>query len=100
MKTFVTGAAGFIGSTLAERLLAEGNQVVVWDNFSTGKSEFLECARQNKDFRLIKGDNLDLPSLTQAMDGCAQVVHLAADADVRLALGHPCSAVHQDLVPT
>src|SRR5437867_2608712 len=77
MKVFVTGAAGFIGSTLAERLLAEGNQVVGWDNFSTGQLEFLTEAGQDNHFMLVKGDTLDLPGLTRAMAGCDVVFHLA-----------------------
>ena len=41
-NVFVTGAAGFIGSNLVDRLLAGGKNVVGWDNFSTGQREFLE----------------------------------------------------------
>ena len=43
-KIFITGVAGFIGSTMADRLLALGSQVVGWDNFSAGQEEFLEPA--------------------------------------------------------
>ena len=45
MRTFVTGGAGFIGSTLVDRLLADGHSVVAYDNFSTGQEAFLEHAR-------------------------------------------------------
>src|ERR1017187_7672052 len=86
---FVTGAAGFIGSSLVDRLLADGKKVVGWDNFSTGQKKFLEGARKNKNFKLVKGDNLDLPALTKAMAGCDTVFHLAANADVRFGLEHP-----------
>jgi len=68
-KVFVTGAAGFIGSNLVDRLLAGGKHVVGWDNFSTGQNEFLTAARSHPNFKLIRGDNLDLPALTQAMAG-------------------------------
>jgi UDP-glucose 4-epimerase len=81
-QIFITGAAGFIGSTLADALLAQGKQVVGWDNFSTGQPKFIEAARANPNFKLIEGDNLDLPSLTAAMRGCDTVFHLAAIAGV------------------
>ena len=42
MRAFVTGGAGFIGSNLADRLLAEGYEVIVYDNFSTGQQMFVE----------------------------------------------------------
>jgi len=99
-KVFVTGAAGFIGSTLVERLLGEDSQVVAWDNFSTGQLEFLSAAGQENGFKLIKGDNLNLPALTEAMAGCNLVFHLAANADVRFGLEHPSKDVQQNTLAT
>ena len=93
---FVTGAAGFIGSNLTDHLLAAGKTVVGWDNFSTGRAEFLERARQNPRFRLVEGDNLDLPDLTKAMRGADFVVHLAANADVRFGVEHPSKDFEQN----
>ncbi len=61
-KVFVTGAAGFIGSNLVDRLLRDGKTVAGWDNFSTGQPEFLEGAQKNPKFKLVEGDCLDLPS--------------------------------------
>jgi len=88
-KVFITGTAGFIGSSLADRLLADGKTVVGWDNFSTGQEKFIESALQNPRFTLVHGDNLDLPALTQAMAGCDFVFHLAANADVRFGTDNP-----------
>ena len=99
-KIFITGVAGFIGSTLADRLLADGKTVVGWDNFSTGQRKFLEGALKHKNFRLIEGDNLDLPALTKAMAGCDTVFHLAANADVRFGLEHPSKDLQQNTVAT
>lgn len=97
---FITGVAGFIGSTLADRLLADGKKVVGWDNFSTGQRKFLEGALRNQNFRLIEGDNLDLPALTKAMMGCDTVFHLAANADVRFGLNHPSKDLQQNTIAT
>ena len=99
-KVFITGAAGFIGSTLADRLLAGGKIVVGWDNFSTGQRRFLDGALKDKIFKLVEGDNLDLPALTKAMAGCDTVFHLAANADVRFGLEHPSKDLQQNTVAT
>lgn len=93
---FVTGAAGFIGSNVVDRLLADGYDVVGWDNFSTGKTEFLETANASPRFRLIRGDNLDLSGLTLAMRGCGFVFHFAANADVRFGVEHPSKDFEQN----
>jgi UDP-glucose 4-epimerase len=95
-NVFVTGAAGFIGSNLIDRLLADGVSVVGWDNFSTGQDAFLEKAQKHPKFRLVRGDNLDLPTLIAAMKGCDFVVHLAANADVRFGTEHPKKDLEQN----
>ena len=100
MKAFVTGAAGFLGSNLVDRLLADGVAVTGWDNFSTGQERFLERARPHPAFRLVRGDNLDLPALTAAMQGCDFVVHLAANADVRFGTQHPRKDLEQNTTAT
>jgi len=97
---FITGAAGFIGSNLVDRLLAEGKTVVGWDDFSTGQEPFIVNAQKNHNFKLIRGDNLDLPALTSAMAGCDTVVHLAANADVRFGLNHPRKDLEQNTIAT
>ena len=99
-KIFVTGAAGFIGSSLVDRLLAEGKSVVGWDNFSTGLRPFVAEALRSPAYRLIEGDNLDLPALTKAMAGCDFVFHLAANADVRFGTDHPGKDLQQNTLAT
>jgi UDP-glucose 4-epimerase len=99
-KVFVTGAAGFIGSNLVDRLLAGGRQVVGWDNFSTGQREFLQSALANPRFHLVEGDCLDASALIRAMAGCDFVVHLAANADVRFGLEHPHKDFQQNAAAT
>ena len=85
-RAFVTGAAGFIGSNLVDRLLENDVGVIGWDNFSTGQELFLENARKHSNFRILRGDTLDLKALTNAMEGCDTIFHLAANADVRFGL--------------
>ena len=99
-KIFITGAAGFIGSSLADRLLADGLSVVGWDNFSTGLRPFVADALKHPGYRLVEGDNLDLPALTAAMAGCDFVFHLAANADVRFGTDHPGKDLQQNTVAT
>jgi UDP-glucose 4-epimerase len=99
-KAFITGVAGFVGSSIADRLLAEGCEVVGWDNFSTGQRSFVEPALKNPKFKLIEGDNLDLPKLTGAMEGCDFVFHFAANADVRFGLNHPEKDLQQNTIAT
>ena len=89
VKCFVTGAAGFIGSNLVDRLLSLGHEVVGYDNFSTGQERFLELAAPHPAFQLIRGDLLEFDGLSQAMRGCEMVFHLAANADVRFGTEHP-----------
>jgi len=97
---FITGAAGFIGSNLVDLLLQSGRPVVGWDNFSTGRAEFLAKAEKHPNFKLIRGDNLDLEALSAAMRGCDTVFHLAANADVRFGLEHPRKDLEQNTIAT
>ena len=99
-KIFITGAAGFIGSNLVDRLLAQKRSVVGWDNFSTGQRRFLDGALAHPGFKLVEGDNLDLPALTGAMAGCDFVFHLAANADIKDGWKHPRKDLEQNTLAT
>jgi UDP-glucose 4-epimerase len=100
VRCLVTGGAGFIGSTLVDRLLARGDEVVCYDNFSTGQIEFLKGAQESSRFTLVRGDTLDLNALQQAMAGCEMVFHLAANADVRFGTEHPRKDLEQNTIAT
>ncbi len=77
MKALITGGAGFIGSNLASHLLESGHEATVFDNFSTGKPEFL-----NKACTLVESNILDTKKLADAMQGHSIVFHLAAQSTV------------------
>jgi UDP-glucose 4-epimerase len=100
LRVFVTGAAGFIGSNLVDRLLESGHFVVGFDNLSTGRVEFLEKAFQTPNFRLERGDLLDRTRLTSAIEGSEFVFHLAANADVRFGLEDPRRDLEQNSIAT
>jgi UDP-glucose 4-epimerase len=100
MRYFVTGGAGFIGSNLVDRLLAQGHDVVAYDNLSTGFEENLENAKQNNRFRLVLDDLLNRTALNESMAGCECVFHLAANADVRFGTQHPGRDLEQNTLAT
>jgi UDP-glucose 4-epimerase len=100
VRAFVTGCAGFIGSSLTDRLLSNGCTVVGIDDFSTGQRRFLDNAAKHPRFRLVEGDLLDLGALQAAMRGADCVFHFAANADVRLGIEHPRKDLEQNTVAT
>jgi UDP-glucose 4-epimerase len=100
MNYFVTGGAGFIGSNLVDRLLADGHRVTAYDNLSTGQRPFLADAAKSGRFALVEGDVLDLPLLKKAVAGHDFVFHLAANADVRFGTNHPDRDLQQNTVAT
>jgi UDP-glucose 4-epimerase len=100
MRAFITGGAGFIGSNLTDRMLADGHTVTVFDNFSTGQRPFLEQASRSPRFRLIEGDLLAMPELKRAMAEHDFVFHFAANADVRFGTNHPSKDLEQNTIAT
>ena len=90
MKALVTGGAGFIGSTLVDRLLADGWTVTAVDNLSSGKPANLDAARGNDGFSFVELDIRDegLAGVV-AQAGPDVVFHLAAQIDVRVSVADP-----------
>lgn len=87
MKYLVTGGAGFIGSHIAQQLAKQGQEVVVYDNLSTGHLENLDEFRDQIDF--VEGDIRDLAKITYVMNGVDVVFHEAAVASVTRSVEEP-----------
>lgn len=100
MRAFVTGAAGFVGSTLTDRLLARGDTVTGYDNLSTGRRRFLEGVLASPSFTFVEGDVLDAGAVGRAMRGSDTLFHLAANADVRFGTDHPRRDLEQNTIAT
>lgn len=98
-RALVTGGAGFIGSTLVDRLLARGVEVTILDDLRTGRREFIAEALANG-ARLVEGDVLDEAALEDAITGVDAVFHLQANADVRHGLEHPDRDLQQNTIAT
>lgn len=88
-RALVTGGAGFIGSHLAERLIADGNEVVVIDNFATGKPNDLRHLADNPNFSLHRADVADHDVIRPLFEGVDHVYHLAAMADIVPSIENP-----------
>ena len=97
MKTVVTGGAGFVGSSLVDRLITLGADVHVVDNFSKGRREFIE----QKPITVHELDLLDSDALLEDIfAGADCVYHLAANADVRYGWDHPFRDLEQNVAAT
>jgi len=81
-KHLVTGGAGFIGSHLVDRLIAEKNEVTVYDNLVSGQKENLKQHFNKQGFNFIQADILDIDALKKAMQGQEVVWHLGANTDI------------------
>lgn len=99
-RACITGGAGFIGSNLADRLRADGVEVVIVDDFRTGRREFVAELLEDPGVTLYEGDVLDQSLLEQAFAGCDWVFHLQANADVRDGLEYPRRDLEQNALAT
>ncbi len=100
MKFFVAGGAGFIGNHLVRRLLSRPNtQVVVYDNFSSGRMWHLEDWAVSPQLQIARGDVKDLQHLKESMAGCGLVFHLGSNPDIANAFSQPDIRIYKTLTP-
>lgn len=99
-RACVTGGAGFIGSHLADHLRSRGVEVVIVDDFRTGRREFVADLAADPGVTVHEGDVLDQALLERAFEGCDWVFHLQANADVRHGLEHPRRDLEQNTMAT
>jgi UDP-glucose 4-epimerase len=93
MRYLITGGAGFIGSHLADHLIAAGHEVVAFDNLSTGRLANIQHLADHERFRLVLGSVLDETAVDRAVERVDRVVHLAAAVGVKLIMEQPVDTI-------
>ena len=93
MRVLITGGAGFIGSHLAERLIAEGHHVVALDDLSTGSRNNLVDIADNPKFEFVEGSVLDAALVQDLVADADTVFHMAAAVGVKLIMDEPSKSI-------
>ena len=93
MRILITGGAGFIGSHLTDRLVADGHQITILDNLVTGRKENLSAHLSSNSVTFIEGSILDLPRLDGLVKETDYVFHLAAAVGVFNIVNHPLDSL-------
>lgn len=97
MIAVVTGGSGFIGSHMVDRLLKEGHEVRVIDNYSTGRPENLQHHAGNKSLSITEADICDYEKIVSCFDGADWVFHMAALADIVPSIQRPQDYFHSNV---
>ena len=97
MRYLVTGGAGFIGSHLTDSLLAQGNQVLIFDDFSTGNRSNLAHLLGNNELETVSGSILDRQALGRVISGVDGCFHLAAAVGVEKILKDPIGSIKTNI---
>lgn len=92
-RALITGGAGFIGSHLAEKLMADGSAVTVLDDFSTGSMENLAAVLDRPNFQLVRDSVENASTVNMLMASCDEVYHLASAVGVQLVLDEPVRTI-------
>ncbi len=97
MKALITGGAGFIGSHLAEHLLAGGHEAAVLDDLSTGSIDNIQHLKGRPGFSYVIDSVTNEPLLAELIDGCDVVFHLAAAVGVKLIVEQPVHTIETNV---
>jgi UDP-glucose 4-epimerase len=97
-KILIFGGAGFIGSHLAEQLLAQGASITVFDNLKTGRTSNLAKVWDDKNFRFIEADVSERKKVDETVPGHEIIFHFCDDSDIRTAAEHPDTFVEQNIM--
>jgi UDP-glucose 4-epimerase len=97
MRVLITGGAGFVGSHLAEALLARGDEVFILDNLSTGSFDNIVHLKQHPRFHYTIDSVTNEPVLAELIDRCDTVVHLAAAVGVKLIVEQPVHTIETNV---
>ena len=100
MKYVITGGAGFIGSHIAEELLHEGHDVVIYDNLLTGKRENIAHLESRENLTFVTGSILDFPGLKTAFQDADGIFHEAAIVSVPRSVADPAETHEVNLTGT
>lgn len=99
-RVLITGGAGFIGSHLAEALVARGDRVTVVDDESTGDADNLSAIRRSANFTFVSGSVADRPLVARLLADVDEVYHLAAAVGVQLIASNPIRTIETNVYPT
>lgn len=97
MRTLITGGAGFIGSHLADQLVARGDRVILLDNLSTGRYENIEHLLGRADAEFVLGSILNADLVDDLVSRCDRVFHLAAAVGVELIVEKPLESLQTNI---
>ena len=97
-KYFITGGAGFIANTIISRLVHD-HQIVVYDNFHRDTLSTSDL-NGHPNIEVVRGDVLDLPKMTDAMNGCDAVIHAAGIAGIDTVIKNPVNTMRVNMIGT
>src|SRR5262245_36415549 len=97
MKILITGGAGFIGSHLAEAMVAAGDEVTVVDDLSTGSLRNIQGLRAHERFHFVQGSVCDPRAMTALVERCDVIFHLAAAVGVELIVKRPVHTISTNI---
>ena len=100
MKVLITGGAGFVGSHLSEKLLAQKNKVVVIDNLSTGDMRNIKHIKDDKNFECYADTIMNTKLINKLVKECSVIYHLAAAVGVKYIIDNPLESIKTNVAGT